>query len=200
MHADFRFRKPRWRGKMFECKNSAGKKNPSEQAVKQHTTHKLHSLTSSSFSVEHKESAHSWETSSCASVATSGCYGHLDCDEATFSKIIPSHFLCLLQHATLKEVKHFQHYNRPPHFSCTRIIRWRRHLTLSETCCWHHAMRRLNERHTSEVWQEHLLSDAGRNDQLITLDHILQLTQIAHVVDLPAKLKAEREKTRVVDL
>lgn len=73
MHADFRFRKPRWRGKMFECKNSAGKKNPSERAVKQHTTHKLHSLTSSSFSVEHKESAHSWETSSCASVATSGC-------------------------------------------------------------------------------------------------------------------------------
>lgn len=61
-------------------------------------------------------------------------------------------------------------------------------------------MRRLNERHTSEVWQEHLLSDAGRNDQLITLDHILQLTQIAHIVDLPAKLKAEREKTRVVDL
>jgi len=35
-----------------------------------------------------------------------------------------------------------------------------------------------------------LLSDAGRSDELLALHHGLQLTQVAHVVDLPAELKA----------
>lgn len=34
-----------------------------------------------------------------------------------------------------------------------------------------------------------LLFDTGRNEQLLTLYHILQLTQVAHIVDLPAKLE-----------
>lgn len=180
--------------KILECKNSAGKKNPSERAVNQHTTQELHSLASS-WTTRSRHTAGNQHLCQCG-LHQRALHGLFGLCEATcnFSKVIPSHFLCLFQHATLKEFKHFQHYNRPPHFSCTRIIRRRLHLTFSETCCWHHSMRRLNKRHTSEVWQEHLLSDTGRNDQLITLDHILQLTQIAHIVDLPAKLKTERER------
>lgn len=40
-----------------------------------------------------------------------------------------------------------------------------------------------------KTWSQLLLSDTGRDEQLIALHHILQLTQITHVVDLPAKLK-----------
>jgi len=40
-----------------------------------------------------------------------------------------------------------------------------------------------------------LLFDPRRDEQLLTLHHVLQLTQVAHIVDLPAKLKTtERER------
>lgn len=38
-----------------------------------------------------------------------------------------------------------------------------------------------------------LLFDGGRNKQLFALHHILQLTQIAHIVDFPTKLKTVQE-------
>lgn len=41
-----------------------------------------------------------------------------------------------------------------------------------------------------------LLSDTGWDDQLVTLDHVLQLTQVAHVVNLPAKLKTTTRTER----
>lgn len=40
------------------------------------------------------------------------------------------------------------------------------------------------------AWRQASLSDARRDDQLVALDHVLQLAQVAHVVDLPAKLEA----------
>lgn len=39
------------------------------------------------------------------------------------------------------------------------------------------------------AWQASL-SDARRDDQLVALHHVLQLAQVAHVVDLPAELEA----------
>lgn len=39
-----------------------------------------------------------------------------------------------------------------------------------------------------------LLFDRGRNKQLFALHHILQLTQIAHIVDFPTKLKTVQEQ------
>lgn len=38
------------------------------------------------------------------------------------------------------------------------------------------------------------LSDARWNDQLLTLHHVLQLAQVAHVVDLPAELEAAHKQ------
>lgn len=35
-----------------------------------------------------------------------------------------------------------------------------------------------------------------RDDQLVALDHILQLAQVAHVVDLPAELEAAAKTQR----
>lgn len=40
------------------------------------------------------------------------------------------------------------------------------------------------------AWRQASLSDARRDDQLVALDHVLQLAQVAHVVDLPAELEA----------
>lgn len=40
------------------------------------------------------------------------------------------------------------------------------------------------------VRQQASLLDARRDDQLVALDHVLQLAQVAHVVDLPAELEA----------
>lgn len=42
------------------------------------------------------------------------------------------------------------------------------------------------------IWNPLLLFDTGRNDELLTLHHVFQFTQIAHVVDLPAKLKTTK--------
>lgn len=41
------------------------------------------------------------------------------------------------------------------------------------------------------------LSDARWNDQLLTLHHILQLAQVAHIVDLPAELEAAHKRREV---
>ena len=44
-----------------------------------------------------------------------------------------------------------------------------------------------------------LLFDTGRNEQLVTLHHIFQLAQVAHIVDLPAKLKTTgRERSNML--
>lgn len=40
------------------------------------------------------------------------------------------------------------------------------------------------------VCRQASLSDARRDDQLVALDHVLQLAQVAHVVDLLAELEA----------